>query len=80
MQSVIPKLKYCKHPDNETDILLFLELNKLKLIDTVLLIWDKKLYQCSQLDKQAICEELKKGLSRWNLHVLPPEWSKLQLP
>lgn len=63
MQSVIPKLKYCEDPDNETDRLSFLEFNKLKLIDTVLLIWDKQLYQSSQFDKQAICEELKKRLS-----------------
>lgn len=70
MQPVIPKLKYCEDPDNETDRLLFLEFNKLKLIDTVLLIWDKQLYQSSQFDKQAICEVLKKGLSRWNLQKL----------
>lgn len=67
MWPAVPKLKYCKDPDNETDRLLFLELDKLKLIDIVLLIWDKKLYQSSQLDKQAICKVLKKGLSRWNL-------------
>lgn len=60
MQPIIPKLKYCEDPDNETDRFSFLEFNKLKLIENVFLIRDKQLYQSSLFDKQAICEEFKK--------------------
>lgn len=64
MQPILPKLKCYEYPDNKTARLSFMEFHKLKLIDTVLLISDKQLYQSSQFDIQTICEELKKEIKQ----------------